>query len=52
MSNRPEPDHGRIRVYTMPGWQPAARSLEEYMRSRAVELIDAMIATEDRRLST
>jgi cytochrome P450 len=46
MSNRPEPDHGRIRVYTRQGFgNRRLRSLEEYMRSRAVELIDTMIAT-------
>jgi cytochrome P450 len=44
MSNRPEPDHGRIRVYTRSGFgNRRLRSLEDYMRSRAVDLLDAMI---------
>ena len=45
MSNRPEPDHGRIRVYTRQGFSHRRlKALEDYMRSRATEMIDAMIA--------
>lgn len=44
MSNRPEPDHGRIRVFTRRGFSNRRlASLEDYMRSRATELLDAMI---------
>ena len=45
MSNRPEPDHARIRVYTRKGFgNRRLASLEDYMRSRASELLDRMIA--------
>jgi len=45
MSNRPEPDHGRIRVYTRQGFSHRRlKALEDYLRSRATEMIDAMIA--------
>jgi cytochrome P450 len=45
MSNRPEPDHARIRVYTRMGFgNRRLRSLEDYMRDRASELLDGMIA--------
>lgn len=45
MSNRPEPAHGRIRQYTRKGFSVRRlRALEDYMRSRATELIDEMIA--------
>lgn len=54
MSNRPEPDHGRIRVYTRKGFSNRRlKTLEGYMRDRAVELVDAMLdagrASGDRR---
>lgn len=46
MSNRPEPDHGRIRVYTRKGFSNRRlKTLEQYMRDRAEELIDQMIAS-------
>ncbi len=46
MSNRSEPDHGRIRVHTRQGFSNRRlRSIEEYMRTRAAELIDSMIHT-------
>lgn len=46
MSNRPEPDHGRIRVYTRKGFgNRRLKTLEDYMRRRADELIDDMLAT-------
>jgi cytochrome P450 len=45
MSNRQEPDHARIRVYTRQGFgNRRLKSLEDYMRSRASDLIDGMIA--------
>lgn len=45
MSNRPEPDHARIRVHTRKGFGTRRmRSLEDYMRSRASEILDRMIA--------
>ncbi len=45
MSNRPEPDHGRIRVFTRQGFSKRRlRTLEDYMRSRASELLDQMLA--------
>ena len=45
MSNRPEPDHARIRVYTRQGFgNRRLRSLEDYMRSRASDVLDRMIA--------
>ena len=45
MSNRPEPDHSRIRVYTRQGFsRRRLKSLEPYVRRRSHELIDAMLA--------
>lgn len=45
MSNRPEPDHGRIRVYTRQGFSNRRlKTLEPYIRTRAGELIDQMLA--------
>ena len=45
MSNRPEPDHARIRVYTRQGFgNRRLKSLEDYMRSRASVLLDDMVA--------
>ncbi|WP_419839710.1 cytochrome P450 [Candidatus Poriferisodalis sp.] len=45
MSNRPEPDHGRIRRHTRRGFSNRRiRSLEPYIRRRSHELIDDMIA--------
>lgn len=45
MSNRPEPDHGRIRVYTRRGFSNRRlRTLERYMYTRAAVLIDSMLA--------
>ncbi len=44
MSNRPEPDHARIRVFTRKGFgNRRLRSLEDYMRRRAGGLLDTMI---------
>ncbi len=44
MSNRPEPDHARIRVYTRRGFSNRRlKTLEDYMVSRASVLLDAMI---------
>ena len=44
MSNRPEPDHARIRVYTRQGFgNRRLKSLEEYMRARITELLDEMV---------
>ena len=44
MSNRPEPDHARIRVFTRQGFgNRRLKSLEDYMRSRANDLLDEMI---------
>ncbi len=44
MSNRPEPDHGRIRVYTRQGFSNRRlKTLEPYIRRRGHELIDDMI---------
>ena len=44
MSNRPEPDHARIRVYTRQGFgNRRLKTLEGYMRSRAAELLDGFI---------
>ena len=46
MSNRPEPDHGRIRVFTRRGFSNRRlKTLEDYMRTRAAELLDEMIST-------
>jgi cytochrome P450 len=45
MSNRPEPDHARIRVHTRQGFgNRRLRALEDYMRSRAADLLDQMLA--------
>lgn len=45
MSNRPEPDHGRIRVYTRAGFSNRRiRTLEPYIRRRSHELLDDMLA--------
>ncbi|MGI9644877.1 MAG: cytochrome P450 [Ilumatobacteraceae bacterium] len=45
MSNRSEPDHGRIRVYTRQGFgNRRLKTLEDYMRSRASHLLDGMLA--------
>ena len=44
MSNRPEPDHARIRVFTRRGFSNRRlKALEDYMTARATTLIDAMI---------
>ncbi len=44
MSNRPEPDHGRIRTYTRQGFgNRRLKSLEGYLRSWAADLLDQMI---------
>ena len=44
MSNRPEPDHGRIRRYTRQGFSNRRiKSLEPYIRHRSHELIDAIV---------
>ena len=44
MSNRPEPDHGRIRKYTQAGFSNRRlKDLEPFVRRRSHELIDAMI---------
>ena len=46
MSNRPEPDHGRIRTYTRQGFSNRRiKTLEPYIRRRSHELIDAMVET-------
>jgi len=45
MSNRQEPDHGRIRQYTKKGFTNRRNKiLEPYIRRRASELIDEMMA--------
>ena len=45
MSNRQEPDHARIRIFTRQGFgNRRLKSLEDYMRSRATTLLDEMIA--------
>ena len=45
MSNRQQPDHGRIRMFTRQGFgNRRLKSLEDYMRFRASDLIDQMIA--------
>ncbi len=45
MSNRPEPDHGRIRQFTKSLFSNRRlRELEPYIRSRSHELIDEMLA--------
>ena len=44
MSNRPEPDHGHIRVHTRAGFSNRRiKTLEPYIRRRSNELIDTMI---------
>ncbi|MDH3292800.1 MAG: cytochrome P450 [Acidimicrobiia bacterium] len=44
MSNRPEPDHGKIRVYTRQGFSARRlRTLEPFIRARTHELIDTML---------
>ena len=44
MSNRPEPEHGKIRRYTRDGFSNRRlRILEPYIRQRSHQLIDAMI---------
>ena len=46
MSNRPEPDHARIRVLTRQGFSNRRlKALEDYMRSRATALLDDMVAS-------
>jgi cytochrome P450 len=46
MSNRPPPDHGRIRVFTRQGFSVSRmRKLEPFIRQRADELVDAMLAS-------
>ena len=45
MSNRPEPEHGKIRVHTRQGFSNRRiKTLEPYIRRRSHELIDAMLA--------
>ncbi len=45
MSNRQEPDHGRIRKYTRKGFSARRmKTLEPYIRRRCHELIDDMVA--------
>ncbi len=45
MSNRPQPDHGRIRVHTRAGFsRRRLRTLEPYIVRRSHELIDQMLA--------
>lgn len=45
MSNRPEPDHGKIRVHTRRGFSNRRlKTLEPYIRQRTHELIDEMLA--------
>ncbi len=45
MSNRPEPDHGRIRKYTRQGFSnKRIKTLEPFMRRRGNQLIDEMLA--------
>ena len=44
MSNRAEPDHGRIRAYTRQGFSnKRMKTLEPYIRRRSHELIDVML---------
>ena len=46
MSNRPEPDHGRIRQFTKKGFSNRRNKLlEPWIRRRAAELIDEMLAS-------
>ena len=45
MSNRPQPEHGKIRVHTRQGFSNRRiKTLEPYIRRRSHELIDAMLA--------
>ena len=45
MSNRQPPDHGRIRKYTRQGFSNRRlRTIEPYIRRRANELVDEMLA--------
>lgn len=45
MSNRPEPDHGRIRRYARQGFSNRRiRALEPYVHQRSHELLDAMVS--------
>lgn len=45
MSNRSEPDHARIRLYTRRGFSNRRlAALADYLRGRASELLDAMVA--------
>jgi len=46
MSNRPEPDHSRIRVHTRQGFSTRRlKTLEPFIRRRCHELIDGMLAS-------
>jgi cytochrome P450 len=46
MSNRPQPDHGRIRVHTRNGFSNRRlKTLEPFIRQRTNQLIDQMLAT-------
>ena len=50
MSNRPEPDHARIRVYTRAGFsRRRLKTLEPYIVRRSHELLDDMLAGEQPR---
>ena len=45
MSNRSEPDHARIRVYTRRGFSNRRlAALADYLRGRAPDLLDAMVS--------
>lgn len=45
MSNRPQPDHGRIRKYTRAGFsRRRLKTLEPFMRRRSHELLDDILA--------
>jgi cytochrome P450 len=45
MSNRPEPDHSRIRVHTRRGFSSRRlKTLEPFIRGRCHELLDQMLA--------
>ena len=45
MSNRSEPDHARIRVYTRRGFSNRRlAALADYLRGRASDLLDAMVS--------
>ncbi|MGY9073788.1 MAG: cytochrome P450 [Acidimicrobiales bacterium] len=46
MSNRPEPDHARIRAFTRPGFSVRRlKTLEDYMRTMASARMDDMLAS-------